>query len=131
MKLKFFQPEALDRNLRATAHKTGKLGFTIEAAKRLALSNEKSASIAMNEDDPSDLNLYVIINPAKQQGAFSINKAGDYYYINTKALFDTLKIDYVKEYVVYDISDEVIDEQTLYKFKRRLKKINDDSNDLF
>lgn len=127
MKLKFFNPNSLEKNLKATVHKTGKLGFTVDAAKKMQLSVEKSAGIGVNEDDQTDKNLYVVIYPNKQEGAFNISKAGQYYYINTKALFDSLKIDYVKGYVVYDISEELIDDQQIFKFKRReiLKKGNE------
>jgi hypothetical protein len=121
MKLKFFNPNNLDKNLKATAHKTGKLGFTVDAAKKLQLSVEKSAGIAINEEDETDKSLYVIIYPHKQDGSFNISKAGKYYYINTKALFDSLKIDYVKDYVVYDISEEMIDSQKVFRFRRREK----------
>ena len=85
------------------------------------LSTEKSIGIAINEDDPSDRNLYVVVYPGRQQGAFNVCKAGSYYYINTKALFDSLKIDYIKDSVVYDISEERIDDQNVFKFKRRDK----------
>jgi hypothetical protein len=121
MKLKFFNPNNLDKNLKATAHKTGKLGFTVEAAKKLELTTEKSAAIAINDDDESDKSLYVIVYPDKQEGAFNISKAGEYFYINTKALFDSLRIDYTKDSIVYDISLEDIDNQKIYKFKRREK----------
>lgn len=121
MKIKFFNPGNLDKNLKATVHKTGKLGFTIDAAKKMQLSVEKSAAIGINEDDESDKSLYVVIYPNKREGAFNISKAGQYYYINTKALFDSLKIDYIKEYVVYDISEEVINDHKLFQFKRREK----------
>jgi hypothetical protein len=119
MKLKFFHPDNLEKNIKATAHKTGKLGFTVDAAIKLGLGVEKSAGIAMNEEDPTDKSLYVIIYPTVKEGAFKINKAGDYFYINTKTLFDNLKVDYVKDYVVYDITEEMIDDQVIYKFNRR------------
>ncbi|MDP4263295.1 MAG: hypothetical protein Q8941_12275 [Bacteroidota bacterium] len=125
MKLKFFDPEKLDRNLKATAHRSGKLGFTVEAARKLSLSVDKSAGIAINEEDQHDRSLYVIIYPNKQDGAFKISKAGLYYYINTKALFDTLRIDYKNDWVVYDISKEVIDNQDVFKFVRREKTKKD------
>lgn len=119
MKLKFITPDGLDKNLKATAHKSGKLGFTMDAAEKLKLTSERSVSVAVNEDDPSDTNLYVVINETVKEGSFKINKAGQYYYVNTKALFDTLKIDYKNDWVVYDISKETIDGQLIYRFKRR------------
>ena len=121
MKLKFFNPQKLDRNLKATAHKSGKLGFTVEAAKKMSLDISKSAGIAINEDEETDLSLYVIIYPNKQEGSFKISKAGAYFYVNTKSLFDTLKIDYKNDWVVYDISKEVIESQDIFKFARREK----------
>jgi hypothetical protein len=121
MKLKFFNPEKLDRNLKATAHRSGKLGFTVDAAKKMALSIDKSAGIAINEDDEADSSLYVAVFPNKREGSFRISKAGAYYYVNTKSLFDTLKIDYKNDWVVYDITKESIDNQEIFKFTRREK----------
>jgi hypothetical protein len=119
MKIKFFNPDTLDKNLKATVHKTGKLGFTTEAAKKLELSPEKSASIGMNEDDENDKNLYLVINPIRTSGAFNVSKAGEYFYINTKALFDSLKIDYTKDSVVYEINEEKEGLTKYYKLKRK------------
>jgi hypothetical protein len=129
MKLKFINPEALDKNLKATVHKSGKLGFTMDAARKLKLGEGKSASIAINEDDVSDENLYVVIHEGLRNDAYKISKAGQYYYINTKALLDHLKINYLKQNVVFDISREFIENQTVFKFKRRpmLKKMATDN----
>jgi len=119
MKIKFFNPDSLDRNLKATVHKSGKLGFTVDAAKKLKLETNKSAAIGANEDDPSDESLYVIVYNEVRNDAFRIAKAGQYYYINLKALFDALKINYKGESVVYDISEEHIENNTVFKFSRR------------
>jgi hypothetical protein len=119
MKIKFFNPDSLDRNLKATVHKSGKLGFTVDAAKKLKLETNKSAAIGTNEDDPSDESLYVVIYNEVRSDAFRIAKAGQYYYINLKALFDALKINYKGESVVYDISEENIENNTVFKFSRR------------
>lgn len=119
MKIKFFNPDSLDRNLKATVHKSGKLGFTVDAAKKLKLETNKSAAIGTNEDDPSDESLYVVIYNEVRSDAFRIAKAGQYYYINLKALFDALKINYKGESVVYDISEEHIENNTVFKFSRR------------
>ncbi|GAB3420727.1 hypothetical protein [Niabella aquatica] len=119
MKIKFFNPDSLDRNLKATVHKSGKLGFTVDAAKKLKLETNKSAAIGTNEDDPSDESLYVIVYNEVRNNAFRIAKAGQYYYINLKALFDALKINYKAESVVYDISEEIFGDDTVFKFSRR------------
>lgn len=122
LKLKWISPDGLEKNMKATAHKSGKLGFTMDAAEKMQLSADKSVNIAINEDDPADKNLYVMINSGVSEGGFKISKAGQYYYINTKALFESLKIDYRKDWIVYDISRETIDGQLIYVFRRREKE---------
>jgi hypothetical protein len=127
MKIKFFNPNDLDRNIKATVHKTGKIGFTVDAAKKLSLSTDCSLSIGMNEDDADDSNLYVMLHNTIETGAFKISKAGGYYYVNTKVLFDNLKIDYVNSAIIYDITEEIFEGQKVYKFKKR-NKLNKDKN---
>lgn len=127
MKLKFIHSDALDKNLKASVHKTGKLGFTTEAAQKLSLSIEKTMGVAINEEDSNDKNLYIVIYPGPHAGAFRISKAGAYYYIQAKALFDTLKIDYVKESVVYDISEYELEDAIVYRFKRRENRKKENS----
>ena len=56
------------------------------------------------------------------EGGFKVSKAGQYYYINTKVLFDNLKIDYSKGNVVYDMSEVDVDGSVYYKLKRRQKE---------
>jgi len=121
MKIKFFNPESLDKNLKATVHKSGKMGFTIEAASKMDLNSEKSLSIGINEDDIEDKNLYVVINPTKQKDAFSILKAGSYYYVNTKPLFNNLKFDYLRKNISFEISEDEIENMKIFIFKTKEK----------
>lgn len=125
MKLKFYNPNELDRNLKVTIHKTGKLGFTMDAAKKLNLAEMKSANIGINEDDLTDNCLYLVIEKDINEGLFRISKAGAYYYINTKVLFDNLKIDYSKGNITYDMSEEKVDGLNVYKLKKREPKKQD------
>lgn len=127
MKIKFFNPNDLDRNIKATVHKTGKIGFTVDAAKKLSLSVDCSLSIGMNEDDTEDSNLYVMLHNTIETGAFKVSKAGGYYYVNTKVLFDTLKIDYINSAIIYDITEEDIEGYKVYKFNKR-NKLSKDKN---
>ncbi|WP_428327597.1 hypothetical protein [Mucilaginibacter sp.] len=121
MKIKFFNVQQLDRNLKATVHQTGKTGFTIEASDKMALTTEKSISIGMNEDDETDTNLYAVVNPDKRSDSFNVLKAGLYYYINTKPLFKTLKVDYEKGNIVYEITKDEIDGTEVFVFKQKEK----------
>jgi hypothetical protein len=122
MKLKFINPATLDRNLKATIHKSGKLGFTVQAATKMELVEYKSAKIALNDEDALDTSLYVKILDTVEDDAFKINKAGDYYYLNTKALFDEMDLDYSTQSIAYDIATIEIGGEQYFKFKRRPPK---------
>lgn len=121
MKIKFYKPEELEKNLKVTIHKTGKMGFTMDAAKKLLLPEMNTSDIGSNEEDEKDECLYLAIYKGNE-GGFKVSKAGQYYYINTKVLFDNLKVDYSKGNIVYDMSEIEIDGTTYYKLKRRRKE---------
>ena len=103
MKLKFFNAEETSRNAKATVHTSGKLGFSGDAIDYLEIKEGKSILLGQNEEDEKDFNLYAAVYDGIQEGAFRINKAGDYYYVNTKNLFDTLNIDYKGKRIIYDL----------------------------
>jgi hypothetical protein len=85
----------------------------------MELASNKSAAIAMNEEDSSDRSLYIVIYPDVRNNAFRVAKAGDYYYINLKSLFDSLKVNYKTQSVVYDITEETVDGEKVFKFAMR------------
>lgn len=119
MKLKFFNPSLVERNIKATVHRTGKIGFTSEAAKKFELSKEKSIALAVNEEDSSDMNLYGILYPEIKEEAFKINQAGDYFFVNAKPLLESFGLDYINKNIAFDISEENISGVTMLKFKYR------------
>lgn len=122
MKLKFIKADDNERNIKATIHSTGKLGFSDEAAKSLSLTAEKTISFAQNEEDPNDENLYAIIHDGPQEGAFKIYKAGQYYSVSTKKMFDKMDVDYVKYRVIFDMIETEFEGQRIIKMKRRMIK---------
>jgi hypothetical protein len=79
----------------------------------------KGAAVGINEEDVSDNSLYIIIYDEQKEGTFKVAKAGDYYYLNLRSLFDTLKINYKAESIIYDISPERIDKQMVFNLSRR------------
>ena len=103
MKLKFFNSAETERKAKVTIHSSGKLGFSSDAIDYLEIKDGNSIQFAQNEENENDLNLYAVVYDKIQQGAFRINKAGEYYYVNTKNLFDTLNIDYKGVRIIYDL----------------------------
>jgi len=123
MKLKFIKAEETERNAKATVHTSGKLGFSKDAIDYLNITEVKSIQFAQNEDDLSDKNLYAKIYEGIQEGAFKISKAGDYYYVNSKNMFDALEIDYKKVKVIYDlVKIEYEGEKIIKMIRREIKK---------
>ena len=120
MKLRFINAEALDKTLKASIHSNGRLGFSSEAAIKMGLSTEQSIGFSIDDDNPNERILYAEVYPNQQEGAFRVYKAGNYFYLSTKDLFDTLKYDYADGYFVFVISKEVIEGKTFYKFKHRV-----------
>jgi len=127
MKLKIIKSEEAGRKSKATIHASGKLGFSAEAIRYLNIKENKSIEFAVNEEDPADLNLYAFVYPDKQEGAFNINKAGEYYYVNTTTLFDKLGVNYKNKTIIYDLAKGEYEGRPLIKMLRReIKKKNND-----
>ncbi|MEQ8682949.1 MAG: hypothetical protein RID25_24500 [Cyclobacteriaceae bacterium] len=122
MKISFIKADEIDRNIKCSIHKSGKLGFSSTAIDKLELSNDKSVMIGVNEDDSEDENLYMSVEDGVKEEAFKISRAGEYYYANTKALFDKLGIDYRAKTIIYDIVDFEYEEMKMYKLIKREKK---------
>lgn len=108
--------------LKATIHYSGKLGFTEATAQHLKLSSDSCIKIATDDEDP-DL-LYLINCRTPDEDAFKVSSAGDYFYVNTKPLFDTLGYDYKRKNIMFDMVRarelEKGDEE-IYKLIKRVK----------
>jgi hypothetical protein len=117
--IKFFKQADLGSNVKITVHRTGKMGFTENAASKLSLPNMESANIGYNELDPGDDRLYMELYESSEVGTFKIHKAGQYYYINGKLLLDTLKIDYTTVTTLFDITVQEIGNKDYYVLTRR------------
>ena len=110
---------------KATVQRTGKLGFSMEAAELLGLRGiaSESASVSKRivlQDVGNNDWLAVIVNGNDERG-FRIQKGGDYYYLNMRQYFKAAEIDYQNNRVIYDISatNESFEGGTVYLFKFR------------
>jgi hypothetical protein len=119
MKIQFVKPAATNVNVKATVHINGKLGFSKAATKKFSLDEGKFIKIGVNSEDENDKNLYVIIKNFDDGESLKIHKAGQYYYVNTKQLFDSLNIDYQNKKIIYDVEDFEYSNIKMYKFVKR------------
>ena len=116
--------------LKATIHKTGRLGFTAETAAALELSAEKFAKFAQDDENGS---LYLILNDEGSEDAFSIRENSGYYFITTKVMFDTLGFNYENGDIAFDLIrrpslDDDLHGQ-VYFMKQRIIKTKEKKND--
>ena len=118
MRLNFINAQDFSTSIKCAIHKTGKLGFNSAAITKLGLSTDKGVRLATNSEDTSDDNLYMMVGDF-EEGWFKLVKAGDYYYLNTKALFDDLGINYREKRIIYDITNFDYDGKNMYKLNKR------------
>ena len=120
--LDFFDSSSKYGVIKATVHKTGKLGFSSGASKMMNLEEVKFFNIGLNRAVEEDKSLYIVPIEKENDKAFKLVKAGEYYYIFIKNILRELKIDYKSESVIYDI-DEISSNNTVYyKLTRRKGK---------
>lgn len=119
MKIQFLKPVAGFSNVKATIHINGKMGFSKSAIKKFGLEEGKFLKMGVNTEDTSDENLYVIVKNFDDGESLKIHKAGQYYYVNSKPLFDSLKIDYKNKKIIYDVEDFEYSNIKMYKFVKR------------
>lgn len=115
MSLTIFKASKYIANLKATIHATGKLGFTEATASALNLDANKYVTLASDEDDV----LYLINDVEESEDAFKVMKAGKYFSLNTKVLFDYIGLDYVNNNIIFDMIR--VDNNNPYGYKNIYK----------
>lgn len=120
--LEFFDSVGSSGVLKATVHKTGKLGFNSGASKFMKLDTVKHFNIGFNKANADDKNLYLVPITEPNDKSFKLIKAGDYYYLYVKNILREMKIDYKNETVIYEIEQLEQNGNMYYKLERREKK---------
>jgi len=124
MRIKFIAPKVIRGKVKCAVHQNGKLGFSKAAIIMLGIDNSYYAKIGINEEDTNDDSLYMLLTQQGDEESFKINKAGNYFYLNTRNLFEELKIDYKKNKIIYDIEKIEHEGRTLYKLNKRVIERN-------
>jgi len=130
MDISFFKPKDFEGNAKAAIHITGKLGFSDAAIKRIGLHEKKGIKIGHNQNEKTDRNLYVVFTEEIDEDTFKINRAGAYYYVNTKPLFDSMEIPYLSKRISFDIIPTELNGMKLYKFVYKEKNKTNDKEEL-
>lgn len=119
LKLKFFDSSSSYGTIKATIHKTGKLGFSTGANKYMKLKYFKNFKIARNESDMNDDSLYLLPLEIGDENSYKLSKAGNYYYINIKSILKEMNIDYQKESIIYDIEKMEYEDSHIFRLTKR------------
>ena len=117
-KLKKLNAQRLQQSVKATVQSNGRLTFTVEAAKVMALSEDKS--LVVFEAENGDLG--ATISERGDSNAFVLKQSGGYFFVSFKNYLQQAGIDYKNQRIIYDITelDEELEGRTLYKFERRV-----------
>lgn len=100
----FEDPNKVGGSIKATIHKSGKLGFSSGAEGFMTIKEGVFFKIGFNESGDEG-NIYMV-SVDTEDGAFKVSKAGQYFYINLKNVFDKRGIDYKNKSYIYDIRKE-------------------------
>jgi len=119
MKLEFWKPTTRFGNAKATIHKNGNLGLSAEAAKLIGINENTYITLGKNKENQRDNSIYIMVVDREHEFGLKVNKAGDYYYLNTKNYFIESGIDFIKKKIIYDISTLKEDEMVIYKLSMR------------
>lgn len=112
------------KKLKATIHRTGKLGFTKETADELKLSENLFVRFANDSDDRNIV--YLAIIHQEIPGCFKLLKSSDYYSVSTGKMFKELGFDYSRRTVMFDVEREISGDEIMggecYKLSKRDRK---------
>lgn len=127
MEISFWKPTVSTGIIKATIHQSGKLGFSQAAIDRIGLSKNMYVMIGTNKTQKEDKAIYIKISEQSHELALKVNKAGQYYYLNTRDFFYENNIDFIKKKIIYDIVDISEGNGKLFKLlpreKDRKKKV--------
>lgn len=108
--------------LKATIHRTGRLGFSAQASESMNLSTESGIIFVANEE--ADDITHMICVPGDNPNAFNVMKAGNYYSVNAKPLFDSLGFDYKNNTIIFDLIRDREYDGEIYKLTKRERSRN-------
>lgn len=128
IEIDFFEPEDKLGPIKATVHKSGKLGFSQGASKLIDFEKNKLFKIGRKKDANDSTNevLYLIPVENEDELTFKVMRAGAYYSMKIKRLLSQMNIDYrnENETVSYDIDEVKEGDKRYFKLVRKKKRSN-------
>ena len=132
MNLTFIRTTELNVKLKCSIQATGKLGFADATAIALKLDKEQRY-IKFAQDTDDNNQLYLVFVLSNEEGSFKVRKSGNYYYIPTQALFESLHYNFKDINYIFDLvrmsNLDVIAQGEVYKMNKREKLRKGGSDD--
>ena len=122
MALKFIEIDSNSTKPKATIHITGKLGFNMEGAKLMELSDTTYYRIATDDDTEVNNVMYFVSSTADEKGSVKVAKAGLYFYINLGSVFSKLGFKYENFIISFDISKDEYEGKPMFVLKKRKRE---------
>jgi len=124
MELEFLDNQSPPSRPKATIHITGKLGFNREGIKKIGLDKDTESYFRVAKEKNQEEATVVYLVPATEgdQGAIKAAKAGEYFYLNIANVFDSLKLDYKKYSISFDIEEANYNGTSIFVLKKRTKQ---------
>jgi len=104
--------------VKAQIHKTGKLGFSLEAIRRFKFNNTQALMFAVDDEANQD-EFFALVVPKDTPGSFPLMKVGLYYIVPSPTTFNMLGYKYKEELYIFNIEEVIHDGQAFLKFARR------------
>ena len=108
--------------LKVTIHSSGRLGFTADTAAKLDLSDRTFIKFA--KDDEIDNELFMVFVDKEDEDTFKVIKSGNYFYLQTTAMFQSFGYDFKKFNIMFDMVrmsdyDKIVNGK-VYKLNKRI-----------
>ena len=121
-----------EKKLKATIQRTGRLGFTDDTIEELGI--KETVRVKFAQDDEDNSKLFLIMTDGKDEDAFKVIKAGSYYYLNTKLLFNSLGYDFKNNTIMFDLARNAqLDDELkgkVYNMNIRIHKRKKEENEM-
>jgi hypothetical protein len=129
MGIKFHKPPQNEGNIKMTIHFNGKTGFSEAAVKMLNIDETSYIMLGYDDTNKQKGIEYLAALSTKDETAYKLHKAGKYYYLNTKRLYDGLNYEYTKKKYIFDIVDANQSYNGIKLYKLNMREIDRKNSD--
>ncbi len=99
--MKIFGAKEYGVKLKASVHKTGRLGFDAATAQWLAITKDTNFKFGEEEDGSR----YLIITKEDDGDTFKPMLAAGYYSLDVKTIMNVWQVPYAQETIIFDLVD--------------------------